>query len=347
MTDIIGRHSPGINPTALPALQIPHGRSLETQSVPLADHTQCRVDGTERDPDDLLDCAVRSPGAVGRLTIGVIAFALILIGLSFWLMLSIKEIRLNHRQANFVDSVTHELKSPIAALQLYLETLRMRSLDPAKRDEFHGIMEGELHRLDQLINQLLEVGRLDNVGEQEQPEDILLPELVGECIQATTRRYKYGEDVCRLQAQPVIVRSQRIVLRMIFSNLIDNAIKYAGDPPRVTVNMAPSTAGKVRIRIINNGPGVPAEDRQKIFRIFYRGGSELERRHKGTGLGLYIVHTLVKKLRGRISVHDRYDGEPGCEFVLDLPGRAADNPVPRTGSALSAGLEGRPRETVS
>jgi len=92
---------------------------------------------------------------------GVVAFTLILVGLSFWLVLTIKEIRLNNRQANFVDSVTHELKSPIAALKLYLETLRMRSLDDRKRQEFHSIMEQELDRLDQLINQLLEVGRLE------------------------------------------------------------------------------------------------------------------------------------------------------------------------------------------
>ncbi len=282
----------------------------------------------------------------GALTIGVIAFALILIGLSFWLTLSIKEIQLNHRQANFVDSVTHELKSPIAALQLYLETLRMRSLDAAKRDEFLAIMQSEVHRLDQLINQLLEVGRLDNVGAQEEPEDIALPEFLAACIKASCIRYQCGEDVFRLQAQPVAVHSQRIVLQMIFSNLIDNAVKYAGTPPQVVVSTAPATAGKVRTRIINNGPGVPVEDRKKIFHIFYRGGSELERRHKGTGLGLYIVHTLVKKLHGRISVHDRYDGKPGCEFVLDLPGHALAGETTGDVELKPAAQVERRRETV-
>jgi two-component system phosphate regulon sensor histidine kinase PhoR len=112
------------------------------------------------------------------LTIGVVAFSMILAGLSLWLVLSLKEIALNNRQANFVDSVTHELKSPIAALQLYLETLSLRSLTEEKRNEFHAIMAGELQRLDRLINQLLEVGRLDAIGDNEDPQDIALKPLV-------------------------------------------------------------------------------------------------------------------------------------------------------------------------
>lgn len=286
---------------------------------------------------------LESPGA---LTIGVVAFALILIGLLFWLMLSIKEIRLNHRQANFVDSVTHELKSPIAALQLYLETLRMRPLDEAKRHEFHAIMESELHRLDQLINQLLEVGRLDNVGEQEAPEDVALADLIEKSVQQVCRHHKVDEQVVRVQASPAVVHARRMVLEMIFSNLIDNAVKYAGTPPQVTVRVEPYGASKVRTRIINNGPGVPPEDRKKVFRIFYRGGSELHRRRKGTGLGLYIVHTLVKKLKGRVSVHDRYDGEDGCEFVLDLPGHSQNVPDAATVRGPSVSQD-RARETVS
>ena len=124
---------------------------------------------------------MNSPGA---LTMGVIAFALILIGLSFWLFLTIKEIQLNHRQANFVDSVTHELKSPIASLRAYLETMQMRSLSDEQRAEFYGIMERELTRLDELINHLLEVGRLDAIGQETEPEDVLLEPLLRRCAEA-------------------------------------------------------------------------------------------------------------------------------------------------------------------
>lgn len=272
--------------------------------------------------------------APGALSVGVVAFALILVGLSFWLVLTIKEIRLNHRQANFVDSVTHELKSPIAALQLYLETLQMRSLDDAKRAEFHQVMGRELHRLDRLINQLLEVGRLDAVGHHEEAGDHPLDQLILQCAQTACTHHKQNfSDVMTLDLPPAFVHARRMVLEMIFTNLIDNAVKYAGTPAQVSIRIQSSGVGKLRILIANNGLGVPREDRKKIFRIFYRGGSELHRRQTGTGLGLYIVHTLVRKLNGRISVRDHSDGSPGSVFVLDLPGELSEflKQIPATG----------------
>ncbi|SFI99543.1 sensor histidine kinase [Planctomicrobium piriforme] len=256
------------------------------------------------------------------LAIGVVAFTMILAGLSVWLVLTLKEINLNNRQANFVDSVTHELKSPIAALQLYLETLSLRHLSDEKRNEFHGIMAGELQRLDKLINQLLEVGRLDAIGESEEPQDILLQPLIEQFVDNACMQWNVTrEDAFRLDLQPVVIRAGKIVMDLILTNLIENAVKYAGDPPEVQIQLKRVGKNRVQLRITNNGLGVPHEDRKKIFQIFYRGGSELERRRKGTGLGLYIVHTLVKKMRGRVTVHDRHDGLPGCTFELELPGR--------------------------
>lgn len=256
------------------------------------------------------------------LAAGVVAFTLILVGLSFWLVLTIKEIRLNNRQANFVDSVTHELKSPIAALKLYLETLRMRNLDERKRQEFHSVMDQELNRLDQLINQLLEVGRLDALGDQEEPEHIALGPLLRRCAEtACTHHRQRVDDVFSFHIPELTLNARQIVLDLVFTNLLDNAVKYGGDPPRVLVEGEPLGQNRVRIRITNDGMGVPPEDRRKIFGIFYRGGNELQRRRKGTGLGLYIVSTLVRKLRGRVHVEDREDGKTGCTFAVDLPER--------------------------
>jgi signal transduction histidine kinase len=256
------------------------------------------------------------------LTIGVVAFTTILAGLSVWLVLTLKEIALNNRQANFVDSVTHELKSPIAALQLYLETLRMRHLTDEKREEFHGIMARELQRLDRLINQLLEVGRLDAVGESEEPSEMAIEPMLRQYAETVClQRNLNSDDVFTFEIEPVSIFARKLVLDLILINLIENAVKYSGDPPAVHVRVRPQGKNRVRVQITNNGSGVPREERKKIFQIFYRGGSELERRQKGTGLGLYIVHTLVRKLSGRISVHDRADGESGCTFEVELPGR--------------------------
>ncbi len=260
----------------------------------------------------------------GALAVGVVTFTIILAGLSFWLALTIKEIRLNHRQANFVDSVTHELKSPIAALQLSLETLRMRSLDEHKRREFHQMMSDELTRLDQLINQLLEVGRLDAIGTNEQPESVPLKALLYKCAEAACAHYKQDIDqVFSFDVPPMTLHTRRMLVQLIFSNVVDNAVKYADNPPRVQVDAVPVGKDRVKVRVADNGAGVPYDERKKIFRIFYRGGSELERRRKGTGLGLYIVYTLVRRLKGKVNVIDRGDGQPGCAFEIELPGRVS------------------------
>lgn len=281
-----------------------------------------------------------SSSSWGYLTVGVITFTLILAGLSLWLVLSIKEIRLNHRQANFVDSVTHELKSPIAALKLYLETLRMRSLSEEKQREFHEVMAQELERLDQLINQLLEVGRLDAVGAHQDPESIALRPLLVQCARSACLHHGQDLDSCvTFDVPPLSLHARQMVLQLIFSNLIDNAVKYGGDPPEVHVRVATWGQDRVRVWITSGGLGVAYEDRGKIFKIFYRGGDELERRRKGTGLGLYIVHTLVKRLKGKVTVYDRPDGSEGCVFEVELPGLVQRGPAASPGEAEPATTE--------
>lgn len=254
------------------------------------------------------------------LIIGVVVFALILVGLSFYLFLMIKEMRLNQRQANFIDSVTHELKSPIASLRLYLETLEMRALEDDQRTRFYRVMEEELERLDHLITQLLEVGRIDAIGEHSEPEEIPLENMLRKCGAAACAHHKKDEEQTIVyDIQPTFVFARPLVLETVFRNLLDNAIKYAGDPPKIEVQVRKGERGRVIARVIDNGQGVPPELRNRIFRMFFRGGSELTRRQKGTGLGLYIVHTLLNQLHGRISVHDR-SGASGSVFEVELPG---------------------------
>lgn len=262
-------------------------------------------------------------GSWSALTIGAVVFALILVGLALYLTWTIKEVRLNQRQVNFVDSVTHELKSPIASLRLYLETLQMRPLDEVQRVEFYGVMEKELKRLDHLIDQLLEVGRLDAIGQQADPEDIELEPLIKQCAQTACAHHKCDfDEVFTFEGEASVIHARRMIVEMIFGNLLDNAIKYAGSQPIISVKTQVKSRGRVVTRITDNGQGVPTHIRRKIFQMFYRGGNELQRTQKGTGLGLYIVRTLVHILKGSISVQDRDGGEPGSVFVVELPGRA-------------------------
>ena len=261
--------------------------------------------------------------SLGALTIGTIAFALVLIGLSFYLFLTIKEIQLNRRQANFVDSVTHELKTPLASIRLYLETLQLRELDEERRSEFYEVMQRQLVRLDTLISHLLEIGRLDAIGHDSEAEDIELEPLLRRCAQAACDRHKcQHEDVFEFDLQKVTIHARPIVLEMIFGNLLDNAIKYGSQQPEVQVSVTTRGRGRIVTRITDNGDGVAPELKQKIFHIFFRSGEELTRRQTGTGLGLYIVRTLVHTLKGRIRVQDRSD-RSGSVFEVELPGRAA------------------------
>ena len=183
----------------------------------------------------------------GAITIGVIAFALGLFGIAFYLALTIKAIRLNRRQANFVDSVTHELKTPIASLRLYLETLQLRELDREQQTEFFDVMDTELQRLDQLINQLLEVGRLDAIGHDLEPEEILLEPLLRRCADSASAHHKCApSEVFTFDCEPAMIQARRMLLEMIFGNLMDNAIKYSAEVPKVHVTLRLQDRGRGR-----------------------------------------------------------------------------------------------------
>lgn len=275
--------------------------------------------------------------AWGALSIGTVVFSLILIGSGFYLFLTVKEVRLNQRQANFVDSVTHELKTPIASLRLYLDTLRLRHVEPRQQEEFLKVMDAELIRLDHLINQLLEVARLDAIGQESDPEEIELEPLLHRCAEMAALHHKrVASEVFTFEIEPVVIHARRMLLEMIFGNLIDNAVKYGAAQPQVGVTVRLTDDGRVVTRITDNGEGVAPHMRSRIFKIFYRGGSELERRQKGTGVGLYIVRTLVGLLKGHVRVLDRPDG-PGSLFEVDLPGRAivGDSLEPSNSSEVS------------
>lgn len=269
------------------------------------------------------------------LTLGAVALAISLFGISFYSFLTIKEIQLNRRQSNFVDSVTHELKTPIAALRLYLDTLIMCEPAPEDRHEFYQTMNSSLTRLDRLINQLLEVGRLDAIGHEGDAETIPLADLLRSCAETVCLHHKVEvDDVFQFEVASVCLKCRRMLLEMIFGNLLDNAVKYGGNPPQVAVHAFPRGNDRIVVRIRDNGPGVPQENRRRIFQLFFRGNDELQRTKTGTGLGLYIVRTLVGMLKGRIVVTDSETGV-GSVFEVTLPGRVLQSTESVAGGSLS------------
>lgn len=254
------------------------------------------------------------------LSIGAVFLVFVLVGVVMYLTLSIKAINLSRRQSNFIDSVTHELKSPIASLKLYLQTLDRHRVSPEEQASFCKFMLEDVERLDTLINHLLDAARLDKQQPPAELEDVELGGVLRRCADEVCLRYHVSPDVVQLDIQPCVVRSTSMDLALVFRNLIDNAVKYAADEnPNVLVTLRAASPSLVVVRVADNGRGISPVQRRKIFGRFVRLGSELERDKPGTGLGLYIVRTLVDRLRGRIRVRDR-EGGPGTEFEVQLPG---------------------------
>ncbi|MHB9049966.1 MAG: sensor histidine kinase [Pirellulales bacterium] len=270
--------------------------------------------------------ATRTNAAVywAILAVGTTFLALVLVGVVLYLLISIKEIQLNQRQSNFIDSVTHELKSPIASLKLYLQTLaRHRGVSEEQQSDFYRVMLEDVKRLDTLINHMLDAARVDQKPVENEAAEVELSSILRACAEAGCRGYHLPVQTIQLDLTPAQVHARPMDVEMLFRNLIDNALKYSGDEPEVWIESHPTGRGEVVTRIIDNGPGIPAKLRRKIFGRFVRLGSELERSRKGTGLGLYIVRTLVKRMRGSISVRGR-GSQPGTIFEVELPGRALE-----------------------
>jgi signal transduction histidine kinase len=256
------------------------------------------------------------------LPIGLTFIALVLAGVIVYLILSIKAINLTRRQSNFIDSVTHELKSPIASMKLYLQTLNRHQVSEQIQSDFHRFMLEDLERLDHLITQLLDAGRLDIERAKGEEEDVDLAELLRDCAAAVCMNYRVALGTVRLDLEPNVVVGRRVDLDVIFRNLVDNAVKYAGSPPQVEVTLHRNSKDLVIVRITDNGRGIPLHLRRKIFGRFVRLGLELERDKPGTGLGLYIARTLVRRFRGQIRVRDPEKGS-GTVFEVQLPGKPA------------------------
>lgn len=255
------------------------------------------------------------------LSIGSAMFAIVVAGVIFYLVLSIQQINLTRRQSNFIDAVTHELKSPIASLKLYLQTLHRRSVEESQRQQFYDAMLEDVDRLDQLITQLLDVARLSHQSSEKpsNPEDVRVDELVRRIAADLTKRYGYDDSAIQLSLIDAYVYAIPVDLEVLFRNLMDNACKYAGKPPLIQVSVSRKPASQnLLVTVSDNGVAIPRHMRRWVFRRFFRIGNELERQKPGTGLGLFLARTVVQRLKGTIAIVDN-PTQSGTRFEVQLP----------------------------
>ncbi len=282
-----------------------------------------------------LDHSSWAPLYWALLSVGATFFVLILVGVVLYMTLSIKAINITRRQSNFIDSVTHELKSPIASLKLYLQTLLRRHLTVTEQQEFYSRMLEDVERLDRLINHVLDAARLDKDTADHRWQSVRLDQLLQQCTDEVCRRHNVAPSTVSLSLRPCTVTAWPLDLELIFRNLLDNAVKYAGQPPEVVVGMSEAAAGRVAVLISDNGRGIPRNLRRKVFGRFVRLGTELEREQPGLGLGLYIARTLVARLRGRIRIREREAASGGITFEVLLRGSFVVSPPPTEAATVT------------
>lgn len=259
---------------------------------------------------------------VALLIFGVIFFILIIAGLTLNTIFLVREIRRNEQHDSFINAVTHELKTPIASIRLYLQTLQTREVDEAKRKEFYGVMLADSDRLLHTVEQVLRAGRTGDQRRQVQISLLDIGELAKECVELARKQnhlddavLKYGETLT--YGRP-IVKGDADELRAAISNLIDNAIKYSDKEISVTVEVADVDARKVAIRVTDRGAGIPRGYLNQVFKRFYRVPRRSTVKVKGTGLGLFIVRSVASKHGGKTFAES--DGEGmGSTFTLQLP----------------------------
>lgn len=255
------------------------------------------------------------------MVLGMIFFALIITGLILNTVFLVREIRRNEQHDSFLNAVTHELKTPIASIKLYLETLRSREVSPEKQAEFIDVMIADADRLHTTVEQVLEAGRIKERKAQPNIVRIDISEVVGKAIMAVRNRYNLEPDVIRLTVSvaELDVMGDADELETVFINLLDNAVKYSGKGPRISVRIRKTGLNnRVAVIVKDQGIGMELADLKRIFRRFYRVPSQEARQARGTGLGLFIVRSIVEKHGGKITAESKGAGR-GSTFLVQLP----------------------------
>ncbi|MBM3762706.1 MAG: HAMP domain-containing histidine kinase [Acidobacteria bacterium] len=252
---------------------------------------------------------------------GAIVFLLVIAGMVLNTIFLVREIKKNEQHDAFLNAVTHELKTPVASIKLYLETLERRDIPEPKKQEFYRIMHDDTNRLMGTIEQVLEasrVGSRSGRGKQAVP----LTDVVTDCVEMARVRHHLEEDRLHVERKlptgdTAVVVGDPQELKSAVSNLVENAIKYSGGNVKVSLQLERLDARRVALRVADQGMGIPPAELKRIFGRFYRIPGVISQKIKGTGLGLFIVRSVARKHGGRVYAASEGAGL-GSTFTMEL-----------------------------
>jgi two-component system, OmpR family, sensor histidine kinase SenX3 len=253
------------------------------------------------------------------LFLGVLLLAAIIGGVVLNTIFLVREIRRNEQHDAFINAVTHELKTPVASIRLYLETLETRSVDEARRHEFYRTMLEDSDRLLASIEQILRAGRLGLATRTLSLSTFDLGSVVEACVAyARTLHNISAEALVYRPGPPAAILGDKDEVRAAVLNLIENAVKYSRGDPSILVETTALGGGYATVRVSDQGVGIPKSDLRRIFRRFHRVAGPVTASIRGTGLGLFIVRSVAKRHGGRAWAQSEGPGR-GSTFVLELP----------------------------
>jgi signal transduction histidine kinase len=259
---------------------------------------------------------------LAALVFGMVLFGLIIAGLIVYTVFLVMEIKRNEEHDSFINAVTHELKTPIASIRLYLETLQSRDVNETQRRDFYDIMLADADRLHNTVNQVLKAGVLrEKPGSAGGRSIVDVAVLARECVDLAVLRHHLQPGALDLQTQQdasLLVMGDAEELRSVLENLLDNAVKYSSQTVRVKVAVVSPAPHSIWVRVEDSGVGIPKRQIKRIFNRFYRVQSLGLKAVKGTGLGLYIVRSIARAHGGRVFAHSEGEGR-GATFTVELP----------------------------